>query len=113
MFLTGFCSGARCITPPPVPPPEANLESPDFEESGGLVDFRQFSYFMFLIVLRYFTLTSTTKPPTNVKLGGSTCAWTKIQATTGRRNLELNVSTGMFQPGRNLIGPLAHQVSFG
>ena len=40
--LIDFCSGARCITPPPVPPPEANLESPVFEELGKLVDFRHF-----------------------------------------------------------------------
>ena len=43
-FFTDYlCSGARCITPPPVPPPEANLESPVFEESEGLVGFRTFS----------------------------------------------------------------------
>ena len=78
-----------------------------------MVDFRHFIVACVLILLRCFTPTSTTKPTTNVKLGGSTCAWTKIPLITGQRNLASNVWTGMFQPGRNQIGQLARQVSFG
>ena len=69
--------------------------------------------FKCLILFRYFTPTHMRKPFTNVKLGGSTCAWIKTRETTGPRSLVLNVLTEVFLHGRNLIGQHVHQVSFG
>ena len=107
------CSGTRCITPPPVAPPETNLKSPVFHQSSeGLVAFFLHLKYDHISHLRYFTLKLGSKPSTDVELGGSTRAWIKNLTPKGRINLVWLVSMGMSQAGRSLIGQHAHQVRF-
>ena len=105
-----FKSGARCLTPPPVPPPQTNLKSPVFEEWNGLVTFSFFTAEFF--IPRCCTHVMKRPPSMNAKLVGSTCAWTKIQRTTTLRDLNLDALVATFPPGNNRTGLSARQVCF-
>ena len=56
-----FKSGARCLTPPPVPPPQTNLKSPVFEDWNGLVTFSSFHCWVFHCKVLYTRNEETAK----------------------------------------------------
>ena len=56
-----FKSGARCLTPPPVPPPQTNLKSPVFEDWNGLVTFSSFHCWIFYCKVLYTRTEDTAK----------------------------------------------------